>query len=113
MTRNFPQNRNKLQQNFRRLLLTNNNPLLTINKLLQFVTKLVLFCLKIAAGSLDLRFENQEEAMRAWVGSSTISGLAGVITAAWLCGAGTAWAGDGGDDQGFFQQFLDTVCNNI
>jgi hypothetical protein len=44
--------------------------------------------------------------------SSAISRFAGALTIGWLCGIGSAWAGDGGDDQGFFQQALDTVCNN-
>src|SRR5207244_3721976 len=35
------------------------------------------------------------------------------MTAAWLCGAGSAWAGDGGDDAGPFQPFLQQVCDLV
>src|SRR5260370_5234920 len=51
--------------------------------------------------------------MRTWVGPSAISHFAGVVTAACLCGAGPAWAGDGGSDAGAFQQALNTVCGLV
>jgi hypothetical protein len=51
--------------------------------------------------------------MRTRVGSSTISRLVGVMTAAWLCGTGPVWAGDGGNDAGPFQPFLQEVCGFV
>jgi hypothetical protein len=49
--------------------------------------------------------------MRA-VGSSTISRLAGVVAALWLCGTGSVWAGSGGGaDLGSLNSALLTLCN--
>ena len=45
--------------------------------------------------------------------SLTTYRLAGAAVALWLCGIGSAWAGDGGADAGTVQSFLDTTCGNI
>src|SRR5438477_5203531 len=39
--------------------------------------------------------------------------LAAVGTALWLSVAGPAWAGDGGDDAGAYQPFLQQVCDLV
>jgi hypothetical protein len=108
---NFAQNRHKWQQDSVGLLLIINKLSLTINKSLQFATKLVLFGLD----QQDLRSSVQEigrYAMRNWVRSSMISRFAGVITAAWLCGMASAWAGTSGSDTGL-QQALNDVCADV
>jgi hypothetical protein len=43
------------------------------------------------------RRQKGEHTVSAFLTSLTFSRLAGVLAALWLCGAGTAWAGDGGD----------------
>jgi hypothetical protein len=45
--------------------------------------------------------------------SSAISRFAGVVTTAWLCGMGPAWAGGGGSDGGVSQPLLQQVCTFI
>jgi hypothetical protein len=50
--------------------------------------------------------------MRAWIRSSAIARFAGVVTSLGLCGIGSAWAGDGGEDLGI-QSVLKTVCNDV
>jgi hypothetical protein len=39
--------------------------------------------------------------------------LARAIAIVWLCGTGSAWAGDGGADAGTIQSFLNTICGNL
>jgi hypothetical protein len=49
--------------------------------------------------------------MRALVRYSAISRLGGAVAAMWLCGAGSAWAGGGGQDAGFLQaNLLNPIC---
>jgi hypothetical protein len=43
------------------------------------------------------------------VGSSAIARFGGVVATAWLCGIGSSWAGDGGEDLGI-QAVVDAVC---
>ena len=50
--------------------------------------------------------------MRDSVRSSAITRFAGVITAAWLCGMASAWAGTSGSDTGL-QQVLNDVCGDV
>ena len=50
--------------------------------------------------------------MRDSVRSSAITRFAGVITAAWLCGMASAWAGTSGSDTGL-QQALNDVCGDV
>jgi len=50
--------------------------------------------------------------MRIWVRSSATTRFAGVITAAWLCGMASAWAGTSGSDTGL-QQVLNDVCGDV
>ena len=50
--------------------------------------------------------------MRDSVRSSAITRFAGVITAAWLCGMASAWAGTSGSDTGL-QQALNDVCADV
>jgi hypothetical protein len=45
--------------------------------------------------------------------SLRISRLAGAVVALWLCGIGSAWAGDGGADAGTVQSILNSVCGNL
>jgi hypothetical protein len=84
--------------------------MLTINKLLQFATKVVL---SGKNSPLDLHFKIGRHAMRASVGSSIIPRLPAVAAALWFSVAGSAWAGDGGDDAGPFQPFLQLVCDLV
>ena len=51
--------------------------------------------------------------MGSWIRSSTISHFAGVVTAAFLCGTGPAWAGGGGSDGGVSQPLLQQVCGLV
>ncbi len=44
---------------------------------------------------------------------STVSGLAGAVAAVWLCGAGSAWAGDGGAALAPLQHFLNGTCSMV
>jgi hypothetical protein len=59
-------------------------------------------------GFLDIEWE----IMLAWVGSSAIARFAGVVATVWLCGIGSASAGDSGSDLGI-QAVLDTVCTAV
>jgi hypothetical protein len=50
--------------------------------------------------------------MRTWVESSSISRFAGVVFTGWLCGMGSASAGDSGSDLGI-QSVLNKVCTDV
>lgn len=43
----------------------------------------------------------------------TLPRAASAVAVLWLCGVGSAWAGDGGADAGTIQSFLNTICGNL
>lgn len=49
--------------------------------------------------------------MRGLVGSSRNGGLIGAFAGIWMCGAGMAWAGDGGGDFASIQSSLNDLCS--
>ena len=51
--------------------------------------------------------------MRVQVRFSMTFSLCAAVAAAWLCGAGSACAGGGGEDAGNIQTFLDQVCSSF
>jgi hypothetical protein len=51
--------------------------------------------------------------MMASLRSSTASRFAGAAGALWLCGAGAAWAGDGGSDLGTLQAVTSGLCSTL
>jgi hypothetical protein len=51
--------------------------------------------------------------MRVSIRSSTISRLAAALATLWLCGAGSAWAGDGGEDLAGLNSMLQDLCNSL